>query len=94
VKKLLPIVALLVGCTTPPPLPTVIERKQGATEYVSVISVREPVTESQVQRLVDEAPGVPAMVRVFTYTEGKTPGTDKPEHLWEWTPLDGLKTRY
>lgn len=60
-----------------------------------ILSVREPVTEQQVEKLVDQArvDGYKTL-RVFTYAAGVEHGKDAASGLWEWRYAEGVKKRY
>ena len=59
-----------------------------------VLSVREPVSEAQVQAAVDEARTGEALARVFTYSATAQVGTDKSASSYSWTPGDSLRRAY
>ncbi|HXG70902.1 MAG TPA: hypothetical protein VNJ04_09870 [Gemmatimonadaceae bacterium] len=59
-----------------------------------ILSVREPVTQADVDKLVDVARPDYKTLRVFTYGPGVQFGKDQATALWEWRYAEGVKKRY
>lgn len=77
--------------------PAILERKEidlSLGQKGAVVSVRGPLTDTQVAELAERERQGRYLVRVFQYEDGRTPGADKPLHLTECESGSPCVTRY
>jgi hypothetical protein len=84
----------IASCAAPPaPRNEILDRKElhlNGAKGLS-LSIREPVDEETIQRVVDANKRGYFLVRVFTYGALAEVGKDNPARRFDWTSVDGLK---